>query len=604
MDRRDISKAFVGIAAVAGAGAIAQKAQAQTCTAPCFAETSAEAAAGVTPTNYQYSPSHIGDDVRRYGNIDLTGATDCSAILNTANSVGVALYFPPGMYLIGSSIRFNVPLIFDFGAILKPASSSVSITGSGAAIWAGPWQIFNLSLSGQSGTAGIQGSWIPMNFQGSILTEWFGAGQGGPDDSVAFNDALLMAANSGGINVQLLAKNYNIEYPVYMAGSSSSIPSDLPTLTGSSGPSTTADGSRITLSGANTSIIAYGGNSSDIRKEGIKNIRFIGSSSLPPNYVIQLSGPDYYDIVRCSFAGTYAVGIWFMNPSGSVNTDPSAGVYTEYCRAVKCTFYYATVAAVRYTTYASGGGGALGFSSFNGSGLQDCTVALNNSSQNAVIIDSGSVYNAPMSFQTWTSSAGNTLIINNSGSLTTMHGTMTVEGGTPTVPITLSGGNTPIMYAGTFNLSTSGCYSGLLQQCQIGQTNHTVFSCFGGRKTTGFQLSTTGTTNEPANFLQGMMRLCTIDIVNNAQNYYYTAVLLVQSDNSGYSGTVTVLQAYLRNPAAGYGSPTFTFGSGGIQIVNTGYNVSGIWARIESLQIGPGSPYNPNYTNNYGFAFI
>ena len=143
MDRRDISKAFMGIAAVTGASAIAQKAQAQTCTAPCFAQTSAEAAAGVTPTNYQFSPSHVGDDVRRYGNIDLTGATDCSSILATANSVGASLYFPPGYYRISYNLTLSVPLIFDCGAILIP-DINVTLTIN-AAIWAGPWQIFSLT---------------------------------------------------------------------------------------------------------------------------------------------------------------------------------------------------------------------------------------------------------------------------------------------------------------------------------------------------------------------------------------------------------------------------------------------------------------------------
>ena len=72
MQRRDLSKVLLGTAV--GVVAMAKKANAQTCVAPCYAQTAAESAAGVTPVNYAYSPDHVGADVRRYGNVDLTGA--------------------------------------------------------------------------------------------------------------------------------------------------------------------------------------------------------------------------------------------------------------------------------------------------------------------------------------------------------------------------------------------------------------------------------------------------------------------------------------------------------------------------------------------------
>lgn len=583
MDRRDISKAIVGIAAVGGAGAIAPKAQAQTCTPPCFAQTTAEAAAGVTPTNYQYSPSHIGDDVRRFGNIDLTGGTDCSSILATADSVGVSLYFPPGIYRISANLTFTVPLIFDYGAILKP-DTGVTVTIN-APVWAGPWQIFNLPSA-----AALAGVLQPMNYEAAILVEWFGGGQGGSDDSPYFNQALSAAYNSGGLVVRLLAKNYNIAHSIYMAGSSSAVPGNLPCLWGTSGPgnSTPQIGTRISTAGAIITVVANAGDSSNIVKAGIKDIHFIGNGT---DTSIQLNGCDFYDVERCTFDEPN-IGVQFYCSSTSV--------YTEYCRAVKCVFNYCVTTAVRYTV--NGGG----FTSFHGCGLQDCWVNLNATSQKAVIIDTGTVYNAPLTFQCWTGGYEVTLIENNSTALSSCHGTITIEGGSPTVPIVIAGGTgIPISFAGKLNVSSSGCTSGNFTQCDVVQTNGTVMYLYGGRKTTTFPLST-GATQEAGglNMLLGTSRLVTIDIVNTAQTYYYKAVLLVLSLNTGFTGQVTVLASYLQNNGAGYGAPTFAFGtSGGIVITNANYPSSGVLAVVESNQIG-GLPVLPNYSASQGYAYI
>lgn len=148
-----------------------------------YPQTAAESAAGVTPTNYGYAPDHLADDVRRYGNIDLSGATDCRAILNTANSVGVALYFPPGTYKISTALTLSVNCIFDAGAILKP-DASVTVTISKRFL-AGDWQIFDLSNSSAAISASVQDTFKAV---------WFGVkADGTTDDSSAWVAALNTA---------------------------------------------------------------------------------------------------------------------------------------------------------------------------------------------------------------------------------------------------------------------------------------------------------------------------------------------------------------------------------------------------------------------------
>src|SRR5882762_9719152 len=127
-----------------------------------------ETAAGITPVNYNYTTAHIGYDIRRL-NPDLTGTSDTRSILNQANSLGIALYLAAGTYRISSAITLNVPLLFEFGAILKP-DAGITVTLN-APIWAGPWRIFNMSNSG----AIINGLLRPMTDGARIPVEWMGA---------------------------------------------------------------------------------------------------------------------------------------------------------------------------------------------------------------------------------------------------------------------------------------------------------------------------------------------------------------------------------------------------------------------------------------------
>ena len=108
MHRRDISKAL--FATAAGSTAVARRAEAQSCTAPCYAQTAAEISAGVTPTNYAYVPFNAW----RYG-ADPTGVADSTAALTNwikvINQTGVlasqsfsAAYLPGGVYAVSGAL--------------------------------------------------------------------------------------------------------------------------------------------------------------------------------------------------------------------------------------------------------------------------------------------------------------------------------------------------------------------------------------------------------------------------------------------------------------------------------------------------------------------
>lgn len=98
MDRRDISRNL--FAAAVGAAVLSNKSEAQTCVLPCWAQTSAEAAAGVVPTNTSFRPG----DWRRYG-ADPTGSADSTtAIINSCKANGLSFDESGGTYKIASSI--------------------------------------------------------------------------------------------------------------------------------------------------------------------------------------------------------------------------------------------------------------------------------------------------------------------------------------------------------------------------------------------------------------------------------------------------------------------------------------------------------------------
>ncbi|MFL6600736.1 MAG: hypothetical protein ACJ8R9_05340 [Steroidobacteraceae bacterium] len=114
MHRRDISKAL--FASAAGATVISQRAQSQTCTAPCYPRTPEEIAAGVTPVNLSYAPGHL----YRFGTNTSPGTTDMTAAATVWASVGGELSLPvPDTVLVKRSI----PLVSNSTITLHPRAT-------------------------------------------------------------------------------------------------------------------------------------------------------------------------------------------------------------------------------------------------------------------------------------------------------------------------------------------------------------------------------------------------------------------------------------------------------------------------------------------------
>jgi hypothetical protein len=125
MLRRDLSAAI--FASAAGSAILSRQAEAQTCTSPCYPQTAAEIAAGVTPVNFTYSCGVVD----RYGTNTTPGTTNMSAALQSAINValaalgsghsGIAVRFLAATYLVttppsfGTATNLQKPL--DIGGV-------------------------------------------------------------------------------------------------------------------------------------------------------------------------------------------------------------------------------------------------------------------------------------------------------------------------------------------------------------------------------------------------------------------------------------------------------------------------------------------------------
>jgi hypothetical protein len=126
--RRELTRSL--FSAALGGALLADKSEAQTCTSPCYPQTAAEIAAGVTPTSTSYPPS----DVRRYGAVG-NGSTDDGpafnrALLCAAQATGTGImkvvYAPkPAVkYVINTAIVNQPGVALDYNGEDISASSS------------------------------------------------------------------------------------------------------------------------------------------------------------------------------------------------------------------------------------------------------------------------------------------------------------------------------------------------------------------------------------------------------------------------------------------------------------------------------------------------
>lgn len=118
MRRRDIPQALFMTAA--GATVLAQRSEAQSCTAPCFARTAAEITAGVTPVDYSYQADTPYYDPRRLGLVNDNGSSDQTSVLNSAYAVCKAGSIP--LQLPRGTFRFTSALVWDGAVAVRGVS--------------------------------------------------------------------------------------------------------------------------------------------------------------------------------------------------------------------------------------------------------------------------------------------------------------------------------------------------------------------------------------------------------------------------------------------------------------------------------------------------
>lgn len=96
-----------------------------------IAQTAAEIAASVTPTNYAYAPG----DVRRYGG-DPTGATDSTTAIQNAIASNTRVYLPGGNYKCATALnlasKVGCHLVGDGGLGISAVQSRITFSISGA----------------------------------------------------------------------------------------------------------------------------------------------------------------------------------------------------------------------------------------------------------------------------------------------------------------------------------------------------------------------------------------------------------------------------------------------------------------------------------------
>lgn len=127
----------------------------------------------------------IGDGV----NDDAPGIN--AALTNLASS-NKPVVFVPGVYLVNSNITFNVPVVFSYGAILKPRNGAVIRFNQ--QIEAGEYTIFDTTDDFVSNYLAVPSIKIPF---GPVRIEWFGAKKVNTWDDIASasdcSDAFLKA---------------------------------------------------------------------------------------------------------------------------------------------------------------------------------------------------------------------------------------------------------------------------------------------------------------------------------------------------------------------------------------------------------------------------
>jgi hypothetical protein len=151
MRRRDISKAL--FATATGSTVVAQRAQARTCTAPCYAQTAAEmavvTAGGLPPINFSYPPCCPD----RYATNVTPASTDMTAAIN--NAFKVATVANGGR---GNTVQF-LPTTYGISGTIN-AQSYCKMLGT----------LGETTLQGAPGDSGTKLLWIGSNISTYMLS--------------------------------------------------------------------------------------------------------------------------------------------------------------------------------------------------------------------------------------------------------------------------------------------------------------------------------------------------------------------------------------------------------------------------------------------------
>lgn len=590
MDRRDLSKAIVGIAAVTGVAALAQKAQAQTCTAPCYAQTAAETAAGVTVVNSIYPPGVID----RYGTNTTPGTTDMAGAIDAAiaqaSHGGPPVTAQDGVYYVASNITWTAGYVNLQGGngYIKPASGVV-ITLTGA-IFAGPWKIFDVSNTSasslQGGTTPIAGP-CPIE---QFYAEWFGAiGNGSNNDGPAIQAALNFGLSSYGGHLQLLQKTYITAQTLYAGGSSIAaaagavavrgVPSLTPGPNSGTRATVLSDGGHFSAAG--TPILIYRCTPSAV---GIKaNVEHVVFDSTSSNYAIGLAwaGITGSHAIECTFGptGLYEGIRWWNYDSGT---------FSEYNIAESCTFWNCLTMGHFFVS--------SGNVSFHGSGFDRRCVLNISGAGPAIVVDSGaSWYNGTFDAQVFGS--GFTLFQINDTVYTNISasGRMTLELGTGTV--TLAAGGGAIYFTGDIRSNGNNLVPGTLLRCRaMINTDVSAPACIGAERTSSQTLSSGTNRIATHGTLAGCVRKILLLIYGGSGGYQYQYELTVlpQAGNApayvvGATGATPVPLVAINS--GGWAVPALSGNTDGtINVTISGtFPTGGVTAYMWEGQMSPGT---------------
>jgi hypothetical protein len=510
--------------------------------------TSEETAATVTPTSYAYPPNLY--DVRRTGAVG-DGATDSRNAFHKASAAGGSIFVPRGTYSIQSNVTIARNIVFEQGAILKPAAS-VTITINGW-INAGDWQIFDTSAASSLITGAIKNP--------RLLPEWWGAaGDDTADDLLPIQRCARAAYDAGMKGVQLLDKTYRVTDTIHGNGYDSQDP-DAPSWYGMDKRQTVL---HLDTASANKSILKFRGGSGTLCGAVVRDIQFDGNAT---SRGIEFSDKCGMRAVDCLF-DTNVTGIWWHNAD--------SGSFTEYCVADRCQF---TPNCTSAGTYEKGSG----VDSFHGSGLVNrCTHNIPSGGVTIYIGPAAKPYNCPLDVNVWAEAVTVALIDNDSTAPTSFHGQITYElqsGGV----LTLATSNN-VWFAGPIVGTGESVSGGTLYRVGsvVINSNSTITPLDTRRGFT--QAITTG-----ANTLVGLGgpgRFVWIEFT--ATDYNYRSLLYVERIAGG-AGNVDELAAVTTVNTAAYGAPAYTVNTdGNLVATQAGWPASGVTCRWYETQVSAG----------------